>query len=229
MIDLQQISKTYHQGRSNAVTALQPVSLKLAAGGITVIQGPSGSGKTTLLSIIGLMSRPSTGRIYVDGRETTSLPEHFAARLRRRTFGFIFQNYNLIKGHTVLDNIMIPAYPEGEPFSQLRRRALALLDRLKLADKAGRQVTALSGGELQRVAMARAMINNPTVLIADEPTAHLDSRLADRFLEIAADLAADGMTVLAASHDPRVCTATCVHKLIAMQDGRVVNNPQVLA
>lgn len=227
MIDLQHISKTYHQGRSNAVTALQPVSLKLAAGGITVIQGPSGSGKTTLLSIIGLMCRPSTGRIYIDGRETTSLPEHFAARLRRRTFGFVFQNYNLIKGRTVLDNIMIPAYPEGEPFSRLRGRALELLERLKLADKAGRPVTALSGGELQRVAMARAMINNPAVLIADEPTAHLDTRLADRFLAIAADLAAEGLTVLAASHDPRVCNADCVKTLVCMQDGRVVHSPQV--
>ena len=229
MIDLQQISKTYHQGRSNAVTALQPVSLNLADGGITVFQGPSGSGKTTLLSIIGLMCRPSTGRIYIDGRETTSLTEHFAARLRRRTFGFVFQNHNLIKGRTVLDNIMIPAYPEGEPFSRLRQRALALLERLKLADKAGRQVTALSGGELQRVAVARAMINSPSVLIADEPTAHLDTRLADRFLEIAADLAAEGLTVLAASHDPRVCNADCVDQLIFMQDGRVVDSPQVPA
>ncbi|WP_372683015.1 ABC transporter ATP-binding protein, partial [Desulfosarcina sp.] len=223
------ISKTYHQGRSNAVTALQPVSLNLADGGITVFQGPSGSGKTTLLSIIGLMCRPSTGRIYIDGRETTSLTEHFAARLRRRTFGFVFQNHNLIKGRTVLDNIMIPAYPEGEPFSRLRQRALSLLERLKLADKAGRQVTALSGGELQRVAVARAMINSPSVLIADEPTAHLDSRLADRFLEIAADLSAEGLTVLAASHDPRVCNAGCVDRLIFMQDGRVVDSPQVPA
>lgn len=221
-IELNEISKSYPQGRRQHVIAMHPVSLTLPGGGLTVIKGPSGSGKTTLLSIIGLMCRPSTGRMHVDGRETTSLPEAFAARLRRRTFGFVFQNYNLIKGFTVLDNTMIPAYPEGEPFSRLRRRAMALLDQLSLGDKAHQQVMALSGGELQRVAIARALINTPKVLIADEPTAHLDTVLAERFLSLVADLAAGGLTVLVASHDVRVYQAACVARVLEMRDGRLV-------
>lgn len=227
MIQLDQISKSYPQGRGARLTALHPATLALPDGGLTILKGPSGSGKTTLLSLIGLMCRPTTGRITVDGRETTSLPEPFAARLRRRTFGFVFQNYSLIKGRTVIDNTMIPAYPEGEPFSRLHGRAMALLERMDLGDKADQQVNTLSGGELQRVAIARAMINTPRVLIADEPTAHLDTRLTDRFLHLAADLVADGLTVLVASHDPRVCEAACVDRVIAMQDGRLVDDDVV--
>lgn len=227
MIELNEISKNYPQGRKHTAVALHPTSLTLPAGGLTVIKGPSGSGKTTLLSIIGLMCRPSSGRIHVDGCETTSLPERFAARLRRRNFGFVFQNYNLIKGRTVLDNTMIPAYPEGEPFNQLHGRAMAWLERLDLSDKCDQQVTALSGGELQRVAIARAMINRPKVLIADEPTAHLDTRLADRFLCLVTELATDGLTVLVASHDARVCEAACVDRILSMQDGRLMEDRKV--
>ena len=224
MIELSEISKSYPQGRRHTTVALHPVNLTLPDGGLTVVKGPSGSGKTTLLSVIGLMCRPSTGRIFVDGRETTSLPERFATRLRRRTYGFVFQNYNLIKGRTVLDNTMIPAYPEGEPFGRLHSRAMALLDRLGLGGKADQQVTSLSGGELQRVAIARAVINGPSVLIADEPTAHLDSTLAGRFLSMMQELIADGLTVILASHDPRVCEAACIDRILCMQDGRLVDD-----
>ncbi|MDJ0785140.1 MAG: ATP-binding cassette domain-containing protein, partial [Desulfosarcinaceae bacterium] len=181
MIELQEIGKTYRQG-GRQVTALHPVRLSLPKGGLTVVRGPSGSGKTTLLSIIGLMCRPTTGRMFIEGSETTSLPEHFAARLRRKSFGFVFQNYNLIRGLSVLHNTMIPAFPEAPPYGQLRERALSLLDRLAVAEKAHQPVAALSGGELQRVAIARALINQPQILIADEPTAHLDTPLAERFL-----------------------------------------------
>ena len=226
MIVLEEIGKSYPQGGEQPQVALHPTHLSLSPGGLTVLQGPSGSGKTTLLSIMGLMCRPTTGRMYLEGQETTSLPEHFAAQLRRRTFGFVFQNYNLIRGLSALDNVMLPAYPDGPPYAQLRAKALELLKGLEIAHKARQKVTTLSGGEVQRVAIARALINSPKVLIADEPTAHLDAELTERFLEIASGLIAEGLTLVLASHDPRVCDYPEVNRLITLQDGRLVDGTE---
>ena len=112
MIRLEQITKTFNAGKANEFKALRDIELALEPQTLTVFKGPSGSGKTTLLSIIGCMTRPTSGRVWIDGRETTSLPERFAAKIRRHTFGFVFQNYHLIKGITVIENAMMPAYPD---------------------------------------------------------------------------------------------------------------------
>ena len=157
-------------------------------------------------------------------RVISSLPERFVAPLRRQTFGFVYQLFNLILGLSLLDNVMVPAYPLGMPRGALRKRALELLDTLGLEQRAHARVESLSGGEAQRTAHARAMINDPPVLIADEPTANLDSELSLAFLEILARLRAEGRTLLLSSHDPLVREAAVVDRIIELRDGRVVTD-----
>ena len=222
MIRLVEISKVYNAGRTNAFVAVDTVTLTIAARTVTALQGPSGSGKTTLLSLAGCMARPTSGRIFLGERELTSLPERFLTEIRRRTFGFVFQQFNLIKGITVLENVMLPAYPTGERHGVVRARALELLDRLGLADKGPAREEWLSGGEAQRTAIARALINTPAVLIADEPTAHLDTALSREFMEIMGQLKDQGTSILIASHDPLVRDAAVIDRIVEMRDGRLV-------
>ncbi|ETD82274.1 ABC transporter ATP-binding protein [Rhodobacter capsulatus] len=221
MITLHGVSKTYNEGRPNEVTALRDIDLAIAPG-VTVVMGPSGSGKTTLLSLVGCMARPTTGRITLAGEVISSLPERFLTDLRRRRFGFVFQRFNLIRGLSVLENVMLPAAPLGEPRAVVEARALARLDSLGLAGKARMPVEVLSGGETQRAAIARALVNDAPVLIADEPTANLDSALALRFLDIVAGLRAEGKTVILTSHDPRIISAAPVTAVVEMRDGAVL-------
>jgi putative ABC transport system ATP-binding protein len=168
------------------------------------------------------MARPTAGRILLLGREITSLPERFLTEIRRKTFGFIFQQFNLVKGISVLENVMLPAYPLGERFSILRQRAVNLLEMFNLEAKAENKVEWLSGGEAQRVAIARALVNNPAVIIADEPTAHLDTKLSGEFMDIVQGFQASGKTILIASHDPIVYDAGVVDRVVEMRDGKVI-------
>ncbi|AGA32195.1 antimicrobial peptide ABC transporter ATPase [Thioalkalivibrio nitratireducens DSM 14787] len=221
-VELAGVRKAFNEDRSNAFWAVDGVDLSLPAGGVTVVAGPSGSGKTTLLTLIGCLARPTEGRVRLDGRDISGLPEPFRAALRRRTFGFVFQRFNLIRGLPVLENVMLPAYPLGTPRRPLQRRALELLERLGLEHRSEAHVESLSGGEAQRTAIARALINDPPVLIADEPTANLDSALSRAFLEIVAALRDEGRTLLLSSHDPLVREAAIVDRVIELRDGRVI-------
>lgn len=222
MIHLNNIRKVFNSGKPNEFVAIEGVTLDLFSHEITVLKGPSGSGKTTMLSLVGCMNRPSSGRITLEGKEITSLPERFLTEIRRETFGFIFQQFNLIKGITVLENIMLPAYPNGESSAKLHKRAMGLLEVFNLAGKATSKVEWLSGGEAQRTAIARAMINSPAIIIADEPTAHLDSTLSREFMEVMQRLQEEGKTILIASHDPIVYDSMIVDRIIEMRDGRVL-------
>lgn len=222
MIVTHGISKVFNAGGGSEFTALADISLKIPLREITVLKGPSGSGKTTLLALLGCMARPTAGRIFLDGREISSLPERFLTEIRRSTFGFIFQQLNLIGGVSVLENVMVPAFPCGEKFALLRDRALHLLEMFDLSRRAHAKVDRLSGGEAQRVAIARALINNPSVIIADEPTAHLDTGLSREFMEIMRKLNDDGATVILASHDPVIYQSSRIHGIIEMRDGRIV-------
>ncbi len=222
MIVLKEVRKVFHGGQPNEYVAVAGVSLEVARNQMTVLKGPSGSGKTTLLSLIGCMARPSSGRIFLGEKEITSLPERFLTDIRLRTFGFIFQQFNLLSGLSVLENVLMPAYPLGESLSTLKRRGRALLDRFGLSHRAAAKVQWLSGGEAQRVAMARALMNHPQIIIADEPTAHLDTKLSREFMEMMRLCQAEGKTILMASHDPLVYDAATVDRVINLRDGRIV-------
>lgn len=233
MIELSRVSKIFNSGKPSQYAAVSDVSLTIEQGCITVLKGPSGSGKTTLLSLIGCMSRPSSGRITLRRMEpdvfagqlvdleVTSLPERFLTNIRRSTFGFIFQQFNLIKGISTLENIMLPAYPTGQNLAPVKQRAVELLELLSIGRHANAPVEWLSGGELQRVAIARALINDPAAIIADEPTAHLDSRLSVEFMEILGTLKGAGKTVLIASHDPVVFESLLADRVVEMRDGQI--------
>lgn len=221
MIELHAISKTFNAGKPNRFTALEQIDLTLAPGQVAVFKGPSGSGKTTLLGIIGCMARPTAGRLRIRGREVTRLPERFLSRIRRDAFGFVFQSYNLVTGVSVLENVMLPSYPTAMPHRQVRQRALSLLETLEILSKAHEPVQSLSGGEQQRAAIARALINDPEIVIADEPTAHLDPDLARQFLEIVARLKDQGRTVMMGSHDPVLFNSPVVDRVIEMRYGRI--------
>jgi putative ABC transport system ATP-binding protein len=224
LVELRGVRKVFNEDRPNRFCAVDGIDLRLPAGGVTVLAGPSGSGKTTLLTLIGCLARPTEGRVQLDGRDVSGLPEHFLAQLRRQSFGFVFQRFNLIRGLSVLDNVQLPAYPLAPRHRDLHRRAMALLERLGLAHRADARVESLSGGEAQRTAIARALINDPPVLIADEPTANLDSTLSRAFLDIVASLRAEGRTLLLSSHDPLIREAAVVDRVLEMRDGRVVSD-----
>jgi len=221
MIELVNVRKVFNAGKPNEFNAIQGIDLQIVPHQTTVFKGPSGSGKTTLLSLIGCMARPTSGRIYLMERELTSLPERFLTEIRRKTFGFIFQHFNLMRGITVLENVMLPAYPVGESHASLKQRALELLKLLDIGEKATVKVEWISGGQAQRVAVARALINNPSVIIADEPTAHLDTSLSLELVRILGRLKEDGRTVLIASHDTRVCESEIVDRIIHLRDGKI--------
>lgn len=227
MIELRNVKKVFNGGKPNEFRALHGVSLDIAPRKLTVFKGPSGSGKTTLLSILGCMARPTSGRIMLQNREISSLPERFLAELRSSTFGFIFQQFNLIKGISVMENVMIPAYPTGVKRSALEQRAKSLLDIFSLGHKALARIEWLSGGEAQRVAIARALINDPVVIIADEPTAHLDTKLSSEFMDTMLKLKQEGRTILIASHDPIVYEAGCVDRVVDIRDGVVIGEVEV--
>lgn len=223
MIELREVRKVFNAGRDNEFVALSGISVAIAANRVTVLKGPSGSGKTTLLSLIGCMARPTSGRITFRDREITSLPERFLTDIRRRSFGFIFQQFHLIKGVSALENVMLPAYPLGTPRRDLKQRAEMLLDLFGIGSKARSKVEWLSGGEAQRVAIARALVNDPGVIIADEPTAHLDSKLSGELMEIIERMRADGKTIVMASHDPIVHDAPVVDAVVEMRDGKILH------
>ncbi|MBK8596457.1 MAG: ABC transporter ATP-binding protein [Holophagales bacterium] len=221
MIELSGVTKVFHEGRHNALVALEGIDLSIQEGRITVLKGPSGSGKTTLLAIIACLARPTSGRVRVAGEVVSNLPETFLAEVRRRTFGVVFQQFHLVAGLSALTNVMLPAYTTGRPHAEIARRAGALLDRLGLARLSGERVERLSGGEQQRVAIARALINDPPVVLADEPTANLDSALSADFLGILGGMRDEGRTVILSSHDPRVCEAPLVDHVVRLLDGKL--------
>lgn len=222
MLELANIRKAFNQGQHNEYWALKGIDLEIPPARVSVLKGPSGSGKTTLLTILGCLARPTEGRVRLNGEDISGLPERFLTEIRRRTFGFIFQQFNLIRGLSAVENIILPGYPGGTPRAQLLARAEALLADLQLAHRRDAKVEWLSGGEQQRVAICRALINDPEVLVADEPTANLDSTLSAEFLAILRRLAEAGRTVILTSHDPLVVESEVVDRVYSLRDGRLI-------
>ena len=224
LIQAKDLTKIYHRGKADEKTAVAGVSFGVEAGEVTILKGASGCGKSTLLSLVGCMSRPTSGTVRVDGRDVSRLPERRLTEVRRKTFGFIFQQFNLVRGVSLLENVMLPLYPEAVGVRDMTARADAVLDRLGILEKRKRTVQQLSGGEQQRAAIARALINDPRIVIADEPSAHLDSRLTDELLRIFASLRQEGKTLLIATHDPEVFRHALVDRVLTMRDGIMVED-----
>lgn len=220
-IELEGVVKRFHEGEPGEFTALHGIDLCLAQGQVHLLAGPSGSGKSTLLALIGGIARPSEGRVRLAGAPLSGLPEHHLAALRRERIGFIFQRYHLVPGLTALENVRLPGLPLGWPRERLQARALQVLAELGVAPRAHERVERLSGGEMQRVAIARALLTDPPLLIADEPTAHLDAALGQQFMDIVASLKGRGHTWVIASHDPRVIDAPVVDRIVHLADGHL--------
>ncbi|MGH3081524.1 MAG: ABC transporter ATP-binding protein [Gaiellaceae bacterium] len=205
------------------VNALQDVSLTIEAGEFVALEGPSGSGKTTLLQLLGALDRPSSGRSLFEGRDLAQLPDRELAELRLRSFGFVFQQFNLIPTLTALENVQAKLAPTGLSEVGLRQRAETLLAEVGLAQRADHLPAQLSGGEQQRVAIARALSVEPHVILADEPTGNLDSTTGSEIVDILAALAADrGTTVIVATHDAGL--AERAQRRVGIRDGRLAES-----
>jgi putative ABC transport system ATP-binding protein len=200
-LELENVSKTYTR-RGAAVAALRPTTLAVAAGEFVAVVGPSGSGKTTLLSIVGGMLAPSQGKVWLDGRPLYDLPVAARTRLRREKVGFVFQTFNLVPYLSALENVQVPLYLAGLSPGEQRRRALALLERVGLADRVGHKPAELSVGQQQRVALARTLANDPALILADEPTGNLDPETREQVLGLFEEFNREGRTIVMVTHDP---------------------------
>jgi len=216
--EARQLCKYFRRRTKSEVRALDGVSLSISQGSFTVLRGPSGSGKTTLLALLGALERPSGGEVLFDGRELTRCSDVELARLRRR-MGFVFQNFSLIPSLPVWENITYPLIPRGVRSGARLELAKSLLVRFGLIDKLLAKPQELSGGEQQRVAVARALAGQPEVILADEPTSNLDPAAAQTLVSSIQAIHAEGKTVVVASHDPQFSAlATQVYEL---ENGRL--------
>jgi putative ABC transport system ATP-binding protein len=204
IVELKEITKTYNTGQPDELTPIKDFSMSVSKGEIVLLTGPSGSGKSTLLSMIAGISKPTSGDITVCDEKIAKLSEKFASKYRREKIGMIFQSYNLLETMTTIDNVMAPLFPRKMKASEMHEKAIQLLKSLNMESKANNTISSLSGGERQRTAIARALISNPEIILADEPTANLDSRLASQFIDILLNLSDKGHTILIATHDPKI-------------------------
>ena len=200
MIQLSEAKKIYGKGES-AVHALSGITLTIQKGEFVAITGKSGCGKTTLLNIIGLLDNLTEGHYTLNGQDVRHLSDKAKARLRFQTFGYIFQSFNLLSSHTVAENVALPLGYAGVPKQERLARAAEMLRKVGLLDKMKAYPNVLSGGQQQRVAIARALINHPPIILADEPTGNLDSRSSAQIMDILAELADEGATLLLVTHD----------------------------
>jgi putative ABC transport system ATP-binding protein len=215
------LTRRYGRGKT-AVTALAGASFAIGPGEYVAIMGPSGSGKSTLMNLIGLLDRPSTGRLVFKGEEVTKLSHDRLAAIRNRDIGFVFQSYNLLPRQTALENVEMPLIYAGVRRKDRFRRALAALDAVGLAERSGHGPGELSGGEQQRVAIARALVGDPALILADEPTGALDSRTGANTLALFQALNAQGRTIIMITHDAAV--ARHARRIIQLRDGTIVED-----
>lgn len=219
VVRLDRVSKTYGSGES-AVEAVRDVSLELEAGKFVILMGPSGSGKTTLLMLMGCLLRPTSGSVYVFAEEVTALDETRLPRVRRERIGFIFQGFNLFPALTALENVEVTLNLKGFRGEEAREQARSLLARVGLEKRRHHLPEDLSGGEKQRVAVARALAGDPSIILADEPTGMLDSRTGRLITEILRDLAhQEGRLVFMVSHDPRI--TGLADQILHIDDGQL--------
>ncbi len=215
--DLKNVRKVYGRGKGR-VEALRGISLQVRRGEFVSIMGPSGSGKTTLLSIMGLLTKPTSGTVTILGRDATRLKDREATLLRRKTIGFVFQTFNLVPWLTALENIEL-ALAIGNYRGNKRKKALELLEIVGLRKRAHHKPLQLSGGEQQRVAIARALANDPQIILADEPTGNLDSVSGLQVVQMLSSLTDEGRTVVMVTHDREM--AEKADRIVRIRDGKI--------
>jgi len=219
VVSMRGVHKTYRLGQ-HVIPALQGVDLSVQRGELLALTGPSGSGKSTILNLCGLIDTPDSGEIMLGGQTIGGLDEVQRTLLRRDALGFVFQNFNLVPVMTVAENVDYPLFLIGVPLAERRERVAAQLKAVGLQDHAQHRPDALSGGQRQRVAIARALIKRPRLVIADEPTASLDSHTADQVLDLMRERGhAEGAAFVIATHDSRL-TSRC-DRIVALLDGRI--------
>ncbi|MCF7890420.1 ABC transporter ATP-binding protein [Candidatus Bipolaricaulota bacterium] len=224
MVELQNVAKEYLMGETK-VRALRGLDLNIDREEFVAIVGPSGSGKSTLMHIIGALDVPDEGRVLLDGRDISDYSENELADLRGNKVGFVFQTFNLIHTLTSLDNVALPLTFHGVEKSEREERAAELLEMVGLGDRLGHKPAELSGGEQQRVSIARALVNDPDILLADEPTGNLDSDTGEDIMELIKGLNRDrGMTIVVVTHNPR--DAGYADRIVNMIDGKITNGEQ---
>lgn len=222
MINLINITKTYKINNQDSINAVQNINLSFKEGELIVLKGASGSGKSTILSLLAGMTKPTSGEVIVDNKRISKLPDKFLALYRRENIGFIFQKYNLIPNISVQDNILLPLVPSNPSEDEIHEQLNIVMEKFNILHKKDTVVKNLSGGEQQRVAISRAMINNPKIIIADEPTANLDEKLSLHFIEILKQLKDTNKTIIVATHDPLFFNLDFVDKIVEMKNGEIV-------
>ncbi|MCP2288197.1 putative ABC transport system ATP-binding protein [Nocardia amikacinitolerans] len=220
LLELRSVSKSYVRG-TQQVPALVDVTLTVVVGEMVVLEAPSGSGKTTLLNVVGALDRPSSGEVLFRGENIERFDDRRQALFRRRSIGFVFQSFNLVPTLSAAENVAVPQLLDGRSYKDAKRDAARLLERVGLGARAEHRPAELSGGQIQRVAVARALSMNPPLLIADEPTGNLDSQSGRDIVRLLGEIAedGDGRAVLMATHDPRAAEAAT--RRIALLDGRI--------
>ena len=219
IIETQGLTKTYKMGDA-VVHALRGVTLSVRAGEFVALMGPSGSGKSTMMHLLGCLDTPTAGRYLLEERDVSTLSMDERARVRNARIGFIFQTFNLLPRLSALDNIALPLM-YGRHSGNARQHAAEALERVGLKHRARHQPNEMSGGERQRIAIARALVTDPALVLADEPTGNLDSKTGAEIMRLLVELCAEGRTILMVTHDPQV--ASCAGSIIQMQDGEIVS------
>ena len=219
MLELRHVSKVYGDGAAE-VHALDDISLSVDAGALVAVMGPSGSGKSTLLTIAGTLEEPTSGDVLIGGTAVAKMSRGQRARLRRRSIGYVFQDFNLLPGLTAAENVSLPLELDGTTARKARAAGVRVLDALGLADRAGQYPDQLSGGERQRVAIARAMVGERQLMLADEPSGALDSANAEEVMRLLRAASERGLAVVVVTHDPQL--ASWADRVVFLRDGRMV-------
>ncbi|MDR2774167.1 MAG: ABC transporter ATP-binding protein [Tannerella sp.] len=219
MIKVENITKIFRVNEIETV-ALDQVSLQVTQGEFVSIMGPSGCGKSTMLNIMGLLDQPTEGAILINGTDVSEMKDKQLAHFRNQTLGFIFQSFHLIPALNVLDNVELPMlYGENISAKEQRKRALDALEKVELSHRLKHFPRQLSGGQCQRVAIARSLVSNPAVILADEPTGNLDSKMGAEILDLLLNLNSEGTTIVMVTHDDRIAKKT--HRIIRLLDGKI--------